>query len=87
MADFSLTGKETIEAEQGVQVRDVFERNLSEPLEDLCMAKQMRCLVGVIKTDKSTEDVFDLLWPLLNRGGRRLSVRRGVEQCSVSFLI
>ena len=87
MADFSLTGKETIKAEQGEQVRDVSERSLSEPLEDLCMGKQMRCLVGVIKTDKSTGDVFDLLWPLLDRGERRLSVRRGVEQCSVSFLI
>ena len=62
-------------------------RSLSEPLGCLCMGKQMRWLVGHIETDKSTEAVFDLLWPLLDKGERRLSVRRGAERHALHFLI
>ena len=70
------TEKATIDAEEGTEVHEVPARSLSEPLECLCMGKQMRWLVGLIETDKSTEDVFDLLWPSLDKGERRLSVRR-----------
>ena len=66
---------------------DVLARSLSEPLGCLCMGKQMRWLVGHIETDKSTEAVFDLLWPLLDKGERRLSVRRAVNRHALHFLI
>ena len=66
---------------------DVLARSLSEPLGCLCMGKQMRWFVGHIETDKSTEAVFDLLWPLLDKGERRLSVRRAVDRNALHFLI
>ena len=73
---FEATEKKTIDAEEVAEVHDVLARSLSEPLGCLCMGKQMRWLVGFIETDKSTEAVFDLLWPSLDKGERRLSVRR-----------
>ena len=51
------------------------------------MGKQMRWLVDLIETDKSTEAVFDLLWPSLDKGERRLSVRRAVDRCALHVLI
>ena len=81
------TEKETIDAEEGTEVHEVPARSLSEPLECLCMGKQMRWLVGLIETDKSTETVFDLLWPSLDKGERRLSVRRGAERHALHFLM
>ena len=89
MTEYSLeaTEKETIDTEEGEQVHDVYERSLSDPLEDLRMGKQMRWLVGFIETDKSTEEVFDLFWPWLDKGERRLSVRRGVDRHALHFLI
>ena len=81
------TEKATIDAEEGTEVHEVPARSLSEPLECLCMGKQMRWLVGLIETEKSTETVFDLLWPLLNKGERRLSVRRAVDRCDLHFLV
>ena len=79
------TEKATIDAEEGTEVHEVPARSLSEPLECLCMGKQMRWLVGFIETDKSTEAVFDLLWPWLDKGERRLSVRRGVDRRACIF--
>ena len=89
MADFPLeaTAKETLVAEEDEPVCGVPEHSLSEPLAHLCMGKQMRCLVGCVETNKSTEEVFDLLWPWLEKGERRLSVRRGVDQRALHFLI
>ena len=89
MADFPLeaTAKETLVAEEDEPVCGVPEHSLSEPLANLCMGKQMRCLVGCVETHKSTEEVFDLLWPWLEKGERRLSVRRGVDQRALHFLI
>ena len=81
------TDKATIDAEEGTEVHEVPARSLSEPLECLCMGKQMRWLVGLIETDKSTEAVFDLLWPALDKGERRLSVRRAVIRHALHFLI
>ena len=81
------TEKATIDAEEGTEVHEVPARSLSEPLECLCMGKQMRWLVGLIETDKSAEAVFDLLWPSLDKGERRLSVRRGAEWHALHFLI
>ena len=51
------------------------------------MGKQMRWLVGLVETDKSTEAVFDLLWPSLDKGEHRLSVRRGAERHALHLLI
>ena len=84
---FEATEKETIEAKEDVQVNDVPAHSLSDPLEDLRVGTQMRWLVGFIATDKRTEEVFDLLWPLLDKGERRLSVRRGVDQRTLHSLI
>ena len=73
-----------------VQVGDVAphaQRLIQITQECLYMGKQMRWLVGLIETEKSTETVFDLLWPLLNKGERRLSVRRGAERHALHFLI
>ncbi len=84
---FEATEKKTIDAEEGAEVLDVPARSLSEPLGCLCMGKQMRWLVGLIETDKSTEAVFDLLWPSLDKGERRLSVRRAVNRHALHFLI
>ena len=81
------TEKATIDAEEGTGVHEVPARSLSEPLGCLCMGKQMRWLVGLIETEKSTETVFDLLWPLLNKGERRLSVRRAVDRCALHVLV
>ena len=47
----------------------------------------MRWLVGRIETHKSMQEVFDLLWPLLVKGYRRLSVRRGTEQDALDAFI
>ena len=52
---FEATEKKTIDAEEGTEVHEVPARSLSEPLECLCMGKQMRWLVGLIETEKSTE--------------------------------
>ena len=84
---FEAMEKETIEAKEDVQVNDVPAHSLSDPLEDLRVGKQMRWLVGLVETDKSTEAVFDLLWPSLDKGEHRLSVRRGAERHAVHFLI
>ena len=84
---FEATEKKTIDAEEGAEVRDVPARSLSEPLECLYMGKQMRWLVGLISTEKTTEAVFDLLWPALDKGERRLSVRRPVNRHALHFLI
>ena len=84
---FKATEKKTIDAEEVAEVHGVPARSLSEPLGCLCMGKQMRWLVGLIDTDKSTEAVFDLLWPLLDKGERRLSVMRGAERQALHFLI
>ena len=45
------TEKATIDAEEGTEVHEVPARSLSEPLECLCMGKQMRWLVGLIETE------------------------------------
>ena len=84
---FKATEKETIDAEEGAEVHEVPARSLSEPLGCLCMGKQMHWLVGLIETGKSAEAVFDLLWPSLDKGERRLSVRRGVDRRALYFLI
>ena len=84
---FEATEKKTIDAEEGAEVLDVPARSLSEPLGCLCMGKQIRWLVGIIETDKSVEAVFDLLWPSLDKGERRLSVRRAVNRHALHFLI
>ena len=84
---FEATEKKTIDAKEVANVHDVPARSLSEPLGRLCMGKQMRWLVGFIETDRSTEAVFDLLWPALDKGERRLSVRRGVDRRALYFLI
>ena len=73
--------------QEGAEVLDVPARSLSEPLGCLCMGKQMRWLVGLISTEKTTEAVFDLLWPWLDKGERRLSVRRPVNRRTLHFLI
>ena len=83
---FEATEKKTIDAEEGAEVLDVPARSLSEPLACLYMGKQMRWLVGFFETDRSTEAVFDLLWPALNKGERRLSVRRPVNRHALHFL-
>ena len=82
---FEATEKKTIDAEEGAAVCGVPARSLSEPLGCLCMGKQMRWLVGLIETDKSTEAVLDLLWPALDKGERRLSVRRPVNRHALHF--
>ena len=89
MEDFSFeaTEKDTIVAEGDVKVYDVPANNLSHPLEYLRMGQQMRWLVGFIETDKTTDEVFDLLWPFLDKGERRLSVRRPVNRHALHFLI
>ena len=47
----------------------------------------MRWLVGLIETDKSTEAVLDLMWPSLDKGERRLSVRRAADRRTLHFLM
>ena len=84
---FEATEKKTIDVKEVAEVHDVPARSLSEPLGCPCMGKQMRWLVGLIYTDKPTEAVFDLLWPLLDKGERRLSVRRPVNRHALHFLI
>ena len=52
------------------------------------MRSQMRWLVYRIRTRRPTQEVFDLLWqPLLAKGSRRLSVRRGTERDALYALI
>ena len=82
---FEATEKKTIDAEEGAEVLDVPARSLSEPLECLYMGKQMRWLAGLISTEKTTEAVFDILWPWLDKGERRLSVRRGWTSAPCNF--
>ena len=84
---FGATETETIEAKDDVQVNDVPAHSLSDPWEDLCIGQQMRWFVGFIETDKSTEEIVDLLWLLIDKGGRRLNVRRGVDQRTLHFLM
>ena len=77
---FSAVEKTTFQAEQGAQKHDLPEHAL-ESQQNLTMRSQMRWLVCRIPTRKSTTEVFDLLWqPLLAKGSRRLSVRRGPNQ-------
>ena len=84
---FEATDEKTMDAEEVAEVRDVPACSLSEPLECLYMGKQMRWLAGLIETEKTTEAVFDLLWPSLDKGERRLSVRRAVIWHALHFLI
>ena len=81
---FISVEKITEQAEGGVEVS---ERSL-DPTEDSCMNSRMLWLVCRIETKKTTEEIFDLLCdPMLAKGHRRLSVRRGCNKDAVLALI
>lgn len=81
---FSAVEKTTLQAEVGSEVS---ERSLNR-LADLHMHSRMLWVVCRIETHRPTEEVFDLLWvPMLAKGHRRLSVRRGSDQDAVMALI
>ena len=72
------------QAEGGVEVNE----GSLDDTKDSCMSSRMQWLVCRINTQKTTEEVFDLLWdPMLAKGHRRLSVRRGSDRDAVLALI
>ena len=84
---FGTVEKTTVRAEQGTRILDL-PGHILEAQHDLAMRSQMRWLVCRILTRKPTQEVFDLLWqPVLAKGSRRLSVRRGTEQDALYALI
>ena len=84
---FSTVGMMTVRAGQGAQILDLPDHMLGAQ-QDLVIRSQMRWLVYRIRTRRPTQEVFDLLWhPMLAKGFRRLSVRRGAEQDALHALI